>query len=157
MLVKSFNLKKYLISVAVPLIVGLAASFITSGKQDIYEDLTKPLLSPPAFLFPIVWTVLYILIGTAEYFAAQNPGYKGSNAKNWYYIQLALNFIWPIVFFGFEAIKPAVLFIVLLWVASVITLWEFLKMSKTAAMLFIPYILWVSFASYLNVSLAVLN
>lgn len=157
MLVTSFNLKKYILSIALPLAVGGAAAFITSGKTDIYAALQKPILSPPAIVFPIVWTILYILIGTAEYFAKQNPKYKNSNARKWYFIQLGLNFLWPIVFFGFEAIRPAVLFIFLLWIAALITLWEFLKMNKWAGYLFIPYILWISFAAYLNTAMAVLN
>ncbi|MBQ8533850.1 MAG: tryptophan-rich sensory protein [Clostridia bacterium] len=157
MLVKSFNLKKYILSIALPLAVGGAAAFITAGKMDIYSTLNQPFLAPPAWLFPVVWTILYILIGTAEYFAKQNPRYKNSNARKWYLLQLGLNFLWPIVFFGFSAYKPAVLFIFLLWAAAVMTLWEFFKIDKTAAYLFIPYILWISFAAYLNTAIAVIN
>ena len=152
------NLKKRLICLAIPLAVGGLAALL-SGGMDSYKVLNQPPLSPPGWVFPIVWTVLYLLMGEASW-RVLTAGAESEQIKKAlivYGVQLVLNFIWPLVFFGGQMYLTAFLILILLWVAIFLTLRRFTNINETAGDLLIPYLLWVTFAGYLNLGVYLLN
>lgn len=153
------NLKTLLIAVAVPLFVGGISGFLSRGSRAAYSLLNKPALSPPGWVFPVVWTTLFILMGIASYLVVTSgkPQNDISNALTVYIIQLMVNFFWSIFFFNFERYLFSFFWIVLLWILILFTILLFYRISKPAAYLMIPYLLWVTFAGYLNLSIYLLN
>ncbi len=135
----------------------LGSLFTISSIPTWYASLQKPPLNPPGWMFGPVWTILYLLMGVSLWLI------WGSNAKEkkkalWlFFVQLALNAIWTPIFFGVQSIGGALTIIVLLWAAIILTILTFTKISKPAAWLLAPYILWVSFAVYLNFAIFILN
>ena len=151
--------KGLILSIAIPLIVGGLAGLISRGGMMTFDKLNKPYLSPPGWLFPIIWTILYILMGLASYIiiTSGSNGNKTKTALKTYGIQLLFNFFWPIFFFNLNLYFFSFLWLVILWILILITTILFYKISKLAAYLILPYLLWVTFASYLNISIALLN
>ena len=147
----------YAVSIAVAVGVGSLSALLTSGSMDIYSSLETPPLSPPSIAFPIVWTVLFTLMGisAARVFIANE--YKWNNALTVYAVQLAVNFLWSIIFFNIRALLIAFLWLILLLVLIIIMIKGFYKYDKPAAYLQIPYLLWVTFAGYLNFGIYWLN
>lgn len=156
-MVIKFNLKKFLISILIPLSVGGLSAFITKNNMDLYSQINKPPLSPPSWLFPVAWTVLYILMGISLYLVWNGEKSNGKNLFLVFGIQLFLNFIWPIIFFNFRAYLIAFVILIFLWVASLLMIVLFYQNKRVSAFLQIPYILWLTFAAYLNFSVYVLN
>ena len=144
--------KKLIFSIAFPLLVGGGAGFLTRDSVEIYGMMNKPPLSPPGWLFPIVWTILYILMGISSYIimTSQGESQKINQALKTYYVQLFVNFMWPIFFFSFQWYGLALLWLLLLWILVVRMTKQFGEISKLAAYLNIPYLLWLTFALYLN-------
>ncbi len=153
------NPKLLVLCIAIPLLVGGLSSFLTIDSMAAFAVLEKPPLSPPGILFPIVWTVLYILMGVASYLVLTSGARQDDidHAITVYEIQLVLNFFWSIIFFRLEWYLAAFLWLVLLWITILYTLLLFRKISKSAAWLLVPYLLWVTFAGYLNLSIYLLN
>ncbi len=152
------DFKKRLICWAIPLAVGGLAALL-SGGMGSYRVMNQPPLSPPGWVFPIVWTALYLLMGEASWrvlTSGAEPD-KIRKALIAYGVQLGLNFLWPIVFFGGQMYLTAFLILILLWVAIFITLRRFSAINETAGDLLIPYLLWVTFAGYLNLGVYLLN
>ena len=155
---------KYILTLAValliPQIIGLLGSLFTSATIPTwYATLTRPELAPPNWVFGPVWTVLFILMGIASFLIFQK-GYERRDVRialSFYGAQLILNLLWSILFFG--ARNPGLAFaeIVVLWLVLFLTIRKFWPLSKTSAYLLVPYILWVSFAGYLNYSIWILN
>ena len=147
----------YAVSIAVALGVGSLSALATSGGMDIYSSVEAPPLSPPSIVFPIVWTILFTLMGisSARVFIAN--GYKWNNALTVYVIQLAVNFLWSIIFFNMRAFLFAFIWLILLWILIIVMIRGFYKYDKIATYLQIPYLLWVTFAGYLNVGIYWLN
>ena len=155
---KPINLKRLLIAIFIPEAVGLLSSFVTGNIGDAYTNYTKPPLSPPGILFPIVWIILYALMGVASYIIYDaKRGEKQHEALTFYGLQLAVNFIWPIIFFRFEAYWVAVIVILILLALVLITAVKFKELNVTAFWLLAPYVAWLIFATYLNIGVAVLN
>ena len=154
-----FNLKRLLISLAIPLITAGASALITGGNMDIYNEINRPPLSPPSVLFPIVWSVLYILMGISLYLVWNNNDTTADKSRAYLFfaLQLFLNFLWSPIFFAARQFLAAFVIIVLLWLAIVGMIVSFYKISKPAALLQIPYLLWVTFAAYLNLGVYLLN
>ena len=152
------KLKPYIFSVLIALGVGGLSAFLTRGNMNIYEKINKPPLSPPSVLFPIVWTVLFILMGisSAIIYRSQNPPYKES-ALNIYTLQLIVNFLWSIIFFNMQNYLLAFILIIFLWIFIYKMIKIFLKVNPLAGILQIPYLLWVTFAGYLNLMIYILN
>ena len=152
------NWKSLLIALAIPLAVGGLSTLLSGGAGD-YRALEQPPLSPPGWVFPVVWTVLYLLMGYASY-RVQFAG-KGSReldkANILYGAQLFLNFLWPIVFFGLGWRLTAFFVLLGLWVLILLTIQVFSQIDERAGKLLIPYFLWVSFAGYLNFGAYLLN
>ena len=132
--------------------VGILSGLLSrEGTQFYSKMINKPPLSPPAALFPIVWTILYALmgIGAARIYAAQ-PGAHRSRSLNIFVIQLVVNFFWSLIFFNAQAFGFALLWLLLLWVLIIVMILLFRPVDRLAAWMQIPYLIWVSFAAYLN-------
>lgn len=151
--------KKLLISLAIPLGVGGLGALLTGGGMEAYGSQNQPPLSPPGWLFPVVWTVLYLLMGYAAYriWTSDAPLEEKQGALRIYFAQLAVNFLWPLIFFGLQWRLLAFWIILLLWVLIWSTIKRFGKIDALGADLLLPYILWVTFASYLNLGAYILN
>lgn len=145
----------YIKSILVPVIVGGVVGLITSQFMD-YEMLQKPPVSPPGFIFPIIWTILYVLMGIS-YGMLKNNNQVDDEISLIYYFQLGVNALWSIFFFVFKWRLFSFLWIILLAILVIIMIIKFYKKNKTAGLLQIPYILWVLFASYLNLGFYILN
>ena len=154
-----FKWKTLIISITLPLLVGFLSALISRDGMTDFNYLDKPPLSPPPVLFPIVWTLLYILMGISFYLVLRNPADLASKreALKLYFISLFLNFLWSPVFFGLGAYWVALLLLGALYYFVIATAVAFFKIAKPAGLLFIPYILWLSFAAYLNLAIAFLN
>lgn len=149
--------KKLLISLLIPLSVGALATLFTRNGIQSYNSINKPALSPPAWLFPVVWTILYTIMGITSYIVStskKSPTEK-NKALTFYFIQLAVNFIWPILFFNFDAYYLSLLWIVLLLILVIITAFKFYNINQLSGYLWIPYIIWLCFATYLNYNIAI--
>ncbi len=151
--------KRLIICLAIPLVVGGAAGLLTMNSMEAFEALNQPPLSPPGWLFPVVWTVLYVLMGIASYLVSVSDAPQEEKARAlWTYgIQLAFNFLWPIAFFNLKWYLFAFLWLVILWILILITALRFGRIRKPAGYLLVPYLLWVAFAGYLNLGIYLLN
>lgn len=149
----------FILCILIPLSVGRLSSSITSENIVILEQLNKPPFFPPNRLFPIVWTALYVLMGIASYLILISDADPNDtiDAMSAYLLQLAVNFFWSIFFFNFQAFFFSFLWLVLLWILVALTIYNFSQLSKTAAYLMIPYLVWITFAGYLNLSIFLLN
>lgn len=153
------TIRTLLICLAVPLAVGLLASLLTMGGMGDYAQLPKPPLSPPGWVFPAVWTVLYLLMGLASWFilGANASEDRRQMALSLYAVSLAANFLWPLVFFGLGRYFLAFFWLAVLLILVLLTWRLFRRLDRRAGALLLPYILWLCFAVYLNLGAAILN
>lgn len=153
------NKRLLILCLAIPLVVGGLAALLTNGSMDTFEALNQPPLSPPGWLFPVAWTLLYILMGIASYLVltAGKSREATQRALVTYGIQLAFNFLWPVFFFNLSMYLFAFIWLVALWLLILITAVQFYRISDAAGFLMIPYLLWVAFAGYLNFGVYLLN
>lgn len=149
--------KSLIISLLISLGVGGLSALLTMGSMDIYKYLDKPPIAPPPIVFPIVWTILFILMGISAYLIYNSNSEYKQKALLIYGIQLLVNFIWPIFFFVLNYRLIALFIIIILLILIIIMIIKFYKINKLAAYLQIPYLLWVSFATYLNLGFYILN
>lgn len=150
--------KELLTAIAIPVIAGGLVGILTANSMQDFEALMKPPLSPPGWLFPVVWTILYILMGIASYLVWRDGnGEQKKQALTLYGLQLIVNLLWPIAFFVLEWYLFAFAWLVLLWVLIYKTIRAFREINVNAAYLMLPYLLWVTFAAYLNLSIWWLN
>ena len=148
--------KKLLASLAVPLAVGGLSALLTKDSMETFDSLNKPALSPPGWLFPVVWTVLFVLMGIACYIVVTAGGGNRA-ALTLYGVQLLFNLLWSLIFFRAGAYLAAFIWLILLWLLILATTVLFYRISKPAGILMLPYLLWVTFAGYLNISIYLLN
>ena len=125
--------------------------------MNIYETLAKPPFAPPGWIFPIVWTILYTLMGISAYLVYISPSLDKSSALTTYVLQLLFTFIWSIVFFNMKQYLLAFFILILLWLSVFFMIRSFAKINTTAARLQIPYLIWITFAGYLNLAIVILN
>ena len=172
------NWRTLVVSILIPLAVGIVAGLLTMGGMKQFAVLNKPPLSPPAWLFPVAWTILYTLMGISSYliYVSEEKKQKNRNSKvnslngkresentereqalTTYSYQLIVNFLWPVFFFNFQWYFFSFLWLVLLWILVAKMILEFGEISKAAALMNIPYLLWLSFAGYLNLGIWLLN
>ena len=149
------NLKIYVRSIAIPVILGAIVGILISGSMD-YEMLNQPLFAPPSWIFPIVWTILYILMGVS-YGRLESKALVDASVNAIYYAQLIANLLWPIVFFVFKWRLFAFFWILLLVGLVIKMIIEFYKRDRLSGLLQIPYLVWLTFATYLNLSVYLLN
>ena len=144
--------KPLVISLLIALRTGWIAGCLTFTSMEQYQEMYRPPLSPPGWVFPVVWLLLYALMGIAAYrIYMKDPKAK---ALKLYLIQLAINFLWPILFFNFGWQLFAAVWLLLLWYLVFVMIKEFAKIDEGAAKLMIPYLIWLTFAAYLNIAIA---
>ncbi|MBE6807160.1 MAG: tryptophan-rich sensory protein [Ruminococcaceae bacterium] len=148
--------KPYILQVLLALAVG-GLSALISGEMDEYTWLAKPPLSPPGWVFPVAWTVLYVLMGVAAGLVQTSGDKDSGGALLLYYVQLAVNFLWSPIFFGLGWIGFAAVWLALLTVAVYATKVRFGAVSPVAGWLLLPYFIWCIFALYLNLGFVILN
>ena len=148
-----------ILCLVIPLAVGGLSSLVTQGSMDAYSGMNQPPLAPPGWVFPVVWTVLFILMGMASYLVLTSGKDREDirQALRLYGLQLAVNFFWSILLFKLSLCWAAFVWIVLLWGLVLLTLLRFSRISKPAGWLLIPYLVWVTFAGYLNFAICLLN
>ncbi|MBE6929156.1 MAG: tryptophan-rich sensory protein [Clostridia bacterium] len=151
------KVKSLVLSVAISLGVGTLAGFLTRGSSAVYESLTQPPLSPPAIVFPIVWSILYVLMGISAYLVWETKDPARMRALAVYGVQLAVNFVWPLLFFNAQMFTLSFAWLLLLWGLALWMLLAFHRIRPAAGLLQIPYLVWLSFAAYLNLGVALLN
>ena len=153
-------LKTYIVAIAIPLGVGLLSALFTKDNMAIYSEIKTPPLSPPAWLFPIAWTILYILMGVSSALVYTNRELNRDAARQGlthYAISLIVNFAWSIIFFNVRAFTLAFIWLLLLLYLIIRTIISYSKVSPVSAYLQIPYAVWVAFAGYLNLGIVILN
>lgn len=152
---KTINKSNLTIAVLIPLAAGTFSSLISGNKS--YSVFNKPSFSPPAYLFPVVWTFLYILMGVSSYIIYSSNDAGKRKALTTYVIQLVFNFFWSILFFGLSQYLFAFIWLIALIILIAIMIYQFYEISPVAAYLQIPYLLWCLFAAYLNYTIYTLN
>ena len=156
---RKINFKSLFICILIPLVVGGLSALFTMGSMKDFAALKQPPLSPPGWIFPVVWTILYTLMGIASYIVLESPSSVESSKKafSMYFLQLFFNFFWSIIFFGLGAFEIAFAWLCILLALIVISTVRFWRIDKWAGILMLPYIAWVTFAGYLNAAIAYLN
>lgn len=152
------SVKKLLLCLGIPLAFG-GLSALISGSMSGYMQLRRPPLSPPGWVFPVVWTALYLLMGWASYLVLASDASKGAKrqALVTYGLQLLVNFLWSPVFFRLELRLLAFLILLSLWLLVCLTVHRFSAIDEKAGDLLLPYLLWITFAGYLNLGTFILN
>ncbi|MBQ3310120.1 tryptophan-rich sensory protein [Candidatus Saccharibacteria bacterium] len=155
---------RFVLCVVVPLVVGGISAALTMGAMSKFGEMKQPPLAPPAWLFPVAWTILYVLMGVASWFVWMK-GMRGGKkektfAKKWLFIyglQLVFNFCWSPMFFNFQWYWFAFGWLIVMWLMIIALIVMARKYSMPAMWMLIPYVLWCTFAAYLNAGIAVLN
>ena len=153
---KPQNRSSLIIAILIPLAVGSFSALI-SGNMSLYSTINKPAFSPPSIVFPIVWTILYVLMGISSYIIYSSDSADKTKALKIYALQLFFNFCWSILFFRYNLYLLSFLWLVILIVLICIMIKDFYKINPAAAYLQIPYLLWCIFAAYLNFSIYTMN
>ena len=159
MLAKLKQWKPYIISAGIALGVGALSGLLSmDAMEDYAQQITKPPLSPPGWLFPVVWTILYTIMGisAARVWLAKDSAAR-SKGLNLYVTQLIVNFFWSLIFFNAQAFGFAVIWLLLLWALVLLMILQFYKADRLAALLQIPYLIWLTFAAYLSIGVWYLN
>ena len=149
------KVKTYILSILVPLVSGAVVGLLTSGSMD-YASLEKPPLAPPSLLFPIAWSILYLLMGISHGML-KTERLNDRETDTVYYAQLIVTLLWPVLFFVLKWRLLAFIWIVTLDILVITMAVRFYRRHRTAGLLQLPYIAWVLFASYLNLGIYILN
>jgi len=149
------NYKLLILNIIFPLIIGGIGTLL--GNPSTYNIINKPPFSPPAILFPIVWTILYILMGISAYIVISSNNPEKRKAYIIYILQLIVNGLWSFFFFRLKWYLFAFFWIILLIVLVILMIDRFYKINKLSAYLQLPYLAWLIFASVLNLSIYLLN
>ncbi len=139
------------------LLAGGLSALLTGSSMAKYQMLAKPALSPPGMVFPVVWTILYLLMGISAWMIYETRTRGKTRALKLYLIQLAVNLMWPLLFFGMQWYLFSFFWLLLLLLLVILMILRFLPISRTAALLQIPYAFWLIFAGYLNISVWLMN
>lgn len=155
----TINLKKLITSLIIPLGVGFLSSILTKNSMDIYGQINQPPLAPPGSVFPIVWTILFVLMGISLYLVRTTKGDQTIKNRGYifYGLQLLFNFLWSIAFFNLRLYCFTAFWLGALIILIAINIYYFSKINKVAGWLLVPYILWCAFALYLNIGICILN
>lgn len=145
--------------IVIPLLVGIISAFLTRGGMEDFKSLSHPPLTPPDMLFPIVWTLLYILMGISAYLVKTSTTNEENIARamSIYFYQLVVNFLWPVFFFNLQWFLFSFFWLVLLWILVAVMIKRFYDVRPIAAYMNIPYLIWLTFAAYLNLGVWWLN
>ena len=153
------NKRLLFICIAIPVIVGMVSALLTRNSMELFQSIDKPPLAPPGWLFPVVWTILYVLMGISSYLILQSGEEREEirKALTIYGYQLVVNFLWPTFFFNFGWYFFSFIWLLLLWALVLIMILRFKDINKLAAYMNIPYLVWLTFAGYLNLGIWILN
>ena len=151
--------KPYLISIGIALFAGALSGLLSMDGMKVYAaSVTKPPLTPPGWVFSVVWTILYTLMGISAVRIWQSKeSVERSSGLNLYVAQLIVNFFWSLIFFNAQAFGFAFIWLLFLWVLVLLMIIQFRKVDRLAALLQIPYLVWLTFAAYLNLGVWLLN
>lgn len=150
--------KPYLFFIALSESIGLLSGLLSKNGMELYGQLEQPALSPPSILFPIVWTILYALMGfSAAQIWLSNDSTERSLGLRFFFLQLAVNFFWSLIFFNLQAFGFSLIWLIFLWILVLFMILTFFETNRLAALLQIPYLIWLTFAAYLNYMVWVLN
>lgn len=147
------KLKKYkyiILNIAISLGIGGLSAFFTMNSMDIYQNINRPKLAPPGYIFPIVWTILYVLMGISSYLIHRSNHKNKETALIIYYFQLLINFSWPIFFFNYQNFLLALAILFILNILVIVLIKVTYSINHLASYLLIPYLIWILFALYLN-------
>ena len=149
----------WITSIGIPLAVGAVSALLSRGAMELFEIVKKPPLAPPSWLFPVVWTLLYTLMGISSYLVRVSDAAAGEKRKalTIYGYQLAVNFLWPTFFFNLQWYLFSLAWLILLWILVFGMINRFRPISRWAALLNIPYLIWLTIAAYLNAGIWWLN
>lgn len=150
------NKSALIISILIPIAVG-SLSALFSGRTSLYSQISKPALSPPGYIFPIVWFILYFLMGVSSYIIYESNSLRKENALKTYALQLFFNFWWSIIFFRFSLFLFAFLWLLVMIALIALMIYKFYQINRLSSYLQIPYLLWCLFAAYLNFMIYRLN
>lgn len=162
---KKLNIVKLLIAVFIPLTVGGLSAFLTKDAMMVFDTIKKPPLAPPGIVFPIAWSILYVLMGISSYIIYNLDIIKLNTEQIAlrkqtliiYVVQLIFNFFWSIIFFKFSMYKFAFVWLLILWILVFLYIKTSFKLNKISSYLMIPYLVWMTFAGYLNLMIFILN
>ncbi|MCQ2548489.1 MAG: tryptophan-rich sensory protein [Lachnospiraceae bacterium] len=158
---KKRSLIGIIIGIGIPLLTGGISALLTRKNMQLFDTLKQPPLSPPGWLFPVAWTILYILMGLASYYVYRHKKSEQNeeinSALRLYGLQLFFNFMWSIVFFNLKWYLFAFIWLMILWVMILVMTCKFMHIDRRAGNMIIPYVLWVTFAAYLNLGVYILN
>lgn len=146
-------MKKYkyiILNIAISLGIGELSAFFTMNSMDIYQNINRPKLAPPGYIFPIVWTILYVLMGISSYLIHRSNHKNKETALIIYYFQLLINFSWPIFFFNYQNFLLALAILFILNILVIVLIKVIYSINHLASYLLIPYLIWILFALYLN-------
>lgn len=149
--------KPYIFSILLSLTIGGLSALSTANNMNVYDKINTPPLSPPGWLFPVVWTILFILMGISAAIIFTSNATQKDDALFVYAVSLVLNFSWSIFFFNMLSFIVSFIILVALWLSIIITIIKYYKINKASAWLQLPYLLWVTFAGYLNFAIILLN
>ncbi len=155
--IKPIKLKGIILYVLLTIGIGVLGAVLAGNISGSYQALVKPPLSPPGIVFPIVWNILYLFLGTGAYILSTETNVSVSSLLKLYWIQIVLNAVWSIVFWRFEWYAFAAILIGVLLILGILMIARSYPINKVSALLFVPYLLWLLFALYLNIGIAVLN
>lgn len=154
---QGINKRQLAIAIAIPVLLGLISGLLTMNGAREFASVNQPALSPPAWLFPVAWTILYTLMGISSYLVYRADDENSRIALIVYAVSLFVNITWSFFFFNFNTYLFSFIWLLILWVLVAITIVLYWKICKPAALLQIPYILWLTFAAYLSFGVYVLN
>ncbi len=156
---KKIHIGILIITIVVPVAVGMISAFLSYKGMAIYATMSKPPLSPPAWVFSVAWTVLYIVMGVASYFVVVSDADSmlKVTAMLLYGVQLVMNFFWSLIFFNWNNYILAFVWLMFMWCLVIVCAWRFYAVKPIAGYLMIPYILWLTFAAYLNLGAYILS
>ena len=151
------KLKPLLVNLVISLGVGGLSALLTRNSMELYGSLNQPPLSPPGWVFPVVWTILFALMGIAAYLVWMRDSTGRNGALALYALQLVFNFFWSLIFFNLQNYAFAFFWLAALWLLILLTTLRFFKETPAAGWLIVPYLIWVAFAGYLNAGVWLLN
>jgi tryptophan-rich sensory protein len=159
MFMKKRSVTDLLIYVVITELIGALSAILSGGTSGFFEKYQSPPLMPPKWIFPVVWAILYAIMGISAYLIHSSDAdpHSKKRAMNAFWAQLAVNFIWSIVFFGYEQLWLSVVVIYVLLILIIVMIIRFRKINYLAGNMNIPYLIWVMFAAYLNTAIAVIN
>ena len=156
---KKISFGTLIIALLIPLLVGAVSAALSYKGMAMYGEMKKPPLSPPSWVFPVAWTILYIMMGLSSYFIIVSDAEFGH--KNMllfmYFLQLGMNFMWSILFFRWGTLLTAFWWLMVMWCIVILCAIRFYSVSRIASCLLIPYIIWLTFAAYLNMGAYILS